>query len=195
MILILMMRHLLTDVSPEVCLAIYPTVDEVEDGCHKDDPVGHLMLQVGLLLMSSMEMSTSHLEVHEDLDDPDVEEEGMTWSAVMLSAPMMKLPVMMDRWSSLLPGVGDGPQASCALLPCEMVWGILYFEFRDDSEALLGSFLSSSYVILVSMIIVADGRFHYRLSMIVMMMVTVADAHFSLDVVLSHPPADADVFR
>ena len=89
-----------------------PTVDDVVDDCHKDDPVDHLMLQVGLLLMNSMETATGHLEVHEDLDDPDVEEEGTTCSTVMLSTPMMKLSVMMDRWSSLLPGVGDGPQAS-----------------------------------------------------------------------------------
>ena len=56
-----------------MCLMTLPTVDEVVDGCHEDDPVDHLMLQVGLLLMNSMEMSTGHLEVHEDLDDPDVE--------------------------------------------------------------------------------------------------------------------------
>ena len=90
--------------------------------------------------MNSMEMSTCHLEVHEDLDDPDVEEEGMTWNTVMLSTPMMRLLVMMDRWSSLLPGVGDGPQAACALLPCETVWVILNFQFRDGSE---GDVLSS----------------------------------------------------
>ena len=79
--------------------------------------------------MNSMEMSTGHLGVHEDLDDLDVEEEGMTWSTVMSSTPTMRLSVMMDRWSSLLPGVGDGPQASCALLPCEMVEAILQSQF------------------------------------------------------------------
>ena len=77
--------------------------------------------------MNSMEMSTSHLEAHEDLDVPIVEEEDTRWSTVMLSTPMMKLLVMMDRWSLLLPGVGDGPQAACALLPCEKRWVILNF--------------------------------------------------------------------
>ena len=72
--------------------------------------------------MNLMEMSTGHLEVHEDPDDQDAEEEGMTWSTVMSSTPAMMLLVMMDRWSSLLPGVDDGPQASCALLPCEIEW-------------------------------------------------------------------------
>ena len=46
----------------------------------------------------------------------------------MLSTPMMRLLVMMDRWSLFLPGVGDGPQAACALLPCEMAWAILGFQ-------------------------------------------------------------------
>ena len=78
--------------------------------------------------MNSMEMSTGHLKVHGDLDDPDAEEEGVTWSTVMSSTPTMRLSVMMDRWSSLIPGVGDGPQASCALLPCEMVWVIQHFQ-------------------------------------------------------------------
>ena len=123
---------------------IQPTVDDVVDDCHKDDPVDHLMLQVDLLLMNSMEMSTGHLEVHEDPDDLDVEEEGMTWSTVMSSTPMMKLLAMTDRWSSLLPGVGDGPQASCALLPCEMVWAILHFQFQDDSEGVVGLLLCPS---------------------------------------------------
>ena len=49
-----------------------PVGDEVKDDCHKDDLVDHLMLQVGLLQMNLMEMSIGHLEVHEDLDDPDV---------------------------------------------------------------------------------------------------------------------------
>ena len=72
-------------------------VDEVEANYHTDDLVDHLMLQVDLLLMNSMEMSIGHLEAHEDLDVPVVEEVEMRWSTVMLSIPMMKLPVMMDR--------------------------------------------------------------------------------------------------
>ena len=103
--------------------------DEIEDECHKDGPADHLMLQVGLPLMNLMEMSTGHLEVHEDPDDQDAEEEGMTWSTVMSSTPAMMLLVKMDRWLSLLPGVDDGPQASCALLPCEIGWAILGFQF------------------------------------------------------------------
>ena len=47
-------------------------------------------------------------------------------------------------------------------------------------KGLLGSFLSFSYVVLVFMTIVTDGRCHCHLSMIVMMKVVVADAHFSL---------------
>ena len=78
MMLTQMMKHYQTAVSPDVYLVPYSAVDELEDGCHKDDPADHLMLQVGLLLMNLMEMSTGHLEVHEDLDDPDVEEEKMT---------------------------------------------------------------------------------------------------------------------
>ena len=78
--------------------------------------------------MNLMEMSIDRLEVHEDLDDPDVEEEGMTWSTVMLSTPMMTMSVKMDRLSSLLPGVDDGPQAFCALLPCEIGWVIPEFQ-------------------------------------------------------------------
>ena len=110
-------------------------LDEVEDGFHKDGRVARQMLLVVLLQMNSMEMSITHLEVHEDLDAPDVEEEKMRWSTVMLTIPMkMKLPVMMDGWSLLLPGVVDGPQAGCALLPCEIRWGFLDFQFQDDSE-------------------------------------------------------------
>ena len=72
-------------------------LDEVEDGFHKDGQVARQMLLVVLLQMNSMEMSITHLEVHEDLDAPDVEEEEMRWSTVMLSIPMkMKLLVMMD---------------------------------------------------------------------------------------------------
>ena len=78
--------------------------------------------------MILMEMSIGHLEVHEDLDDPDAEEEGMTWSTVMLSTPMMTMSAKMDRLSSLLPGGDDGPQACCALLPCEIGWAILCFQ-------------------------------------------------------------------
>ena len=101
-------------------------LDEVEDDFHKDGQVARLMFLVVLLQMSSMEMSTTHLEVHEDLDVPDVEEEEMRWSIVILKIPMkMRLLVMMDGWSLLLPGEVDGPQAGCALLPCEIRWGFL----------------------------------------------------------------------
>ena len=48
------MKHHLTDVSPDVCSVTNSSVDEVEDGCHKDDPADHLLLQVGLPLMNSM---------------------------------------------------------------------------------------------------------------------------------------------
>ena len=87
-------------------------LDDVSDDCHRDDQVGRLMLQVVLLQMNSMEMSTTHLEAHEDLDVQDVEEEEKRWSIVMPSIPMrMRLLVMMDGWSLLLPGEVDGPQA------------------------------------------------------------------------------------
>ena len=110
-------------------------LDEVEDEDHIDDQVGRLMLQVVLLQMSSMEMSTTRLEAHEDLDVQDVEEEGMRWSIVMPSIPVrMRLLVMMDRWSLLLPGEVDGPQAGCALLPCEIRWGFLDLQSQDDSD-------------------------------------------------------------
>ena len=110
-------------------------LDEVEDEGHIDDQVGRLMPQVVLLQMSSMEMSTIRLEAHEDLDVQDVEEEEMRWSIVMPSIPMrMRLLVMMDGWSLLLPGEVDGPQAGCALLPCEIRWGFLDFQFQDDSD-------------------------------------------------------------
>ena len=53
----------------------------------------------------------------------------------MLSIPMkMMLLVMMDGWSLLLPGGVDGPQAGCALLPCEIPWGFLDLQFQDDSD-------------------------------------------------------------
>ena len=110
-------------------------LDEVEDEGHIDDQVGRLMPQVVLLQMSSMEMSTIRLEAHGDLDVQDVEEEEMRWSIVMPSIPMrMRLLVMMDGWSLLLPGEVDGPQATCALLPCEIRWGFLDFQFQDDSD-------------------------------------------------------------
>ena len=96
-------------------------LDEVEEGLHIDDLVVRLMLLVVLLQMNSMGMSTTHLEAHEDLDVQDVEEEEMRWSIVMPSIPMRMMPlVMMDGWSLLLPGEVDGPQATCALLPCEI---------------------------------------------------------------------------
>ena len=70
------------------------------------------MPQVVLLQMNSMEMSTTHLEAHEDLDVRDVEEEERRWSSVMPNIPMrMRLLVMMNGWSLLLPGEVDGPQA------------------------------------------------------------------------------------
>ena len=110
-------------------------LDEVEDGLQIDDRVVRLMLLVVLLQMNSMGMSTTHLEAHEDLDVQDVEEEEMRWSIVMPSIPMrMRLLVMMDGWSLLLPGEVDGPQAGCALLPCEIRWGFLDFQFQDDSD-------------------------------------------------------------
>ena len=110
-------------------------LDKVEDEGHIDDRVGRLMPQVVLLQMSSMEMSTIRLEAHEDLDVQDVEGEEMRWSIVMPSIPMrMRLLVMMDGWSLLLPGEVDGPQAGCALLPCEIRWGFLNFQLQDDSD-------------------------------------------------------------
>ena len=125
-------------VSPDGYLMPYSLVDEVEDGYHTDDLVDHLMPQVDHLLMSSMEMSIGHLQAHEDLDVPIVEEGDMRWSTAMLSTPMMTLSVMMDRWSLLLPGVGDGPQAACALLPCENRWVVLSFLSQDGSDGDVG---------------------------------------------------------
>ena len=73
-------------------------LDEVEDDFHKGDQVVHQMLLVVLLQMSLMVMSITHLEAPEGLDAPDVEEEKIRWSTVMLSIPVkMKLLVMMDR--------------------------------------------------------------------------------------------------
>ena len=126
--------HYLMVVSADDQLSLL-VLDEVEDGFHKDDRVVRLMLLVVLLQMNSMEMSITHLEAHEDLDDPNVEEEEMRWSIVMLSIPMkMRLLVMVNGRSLLLPGDGDGPQAGCALLPCEIRWGFLDFRFQDDSD-------------------------------------------------------------
>ena len=119
------------------------TLDEVEDDFHKDGQVVHQMPLVVLLQMSLTVMSITHLEAHEDLDVPDVEEEEMRWSTVMLSIPVkMKLLVMMDRWSLLLPGGVDGPQAGCALLPCEIRWGFLGFQFQDGSDGEVSRLLS-----------------------------------------------------
>ena len=129
-------------VSPDAYLMPHSAVDEVEDGCHRDDQVDHLMLQVVLLQMNLMEMSTFHLEVPEGLDVLDVEEEGMRWSTVMLSIPVMRLLVMMDRWSLLLPGGDDGLQAACALLPCENRWAILNFLSQDVSDGEVSLLLS-----------------------------------------------------
>ena len=110
-------------------------LDEVEDEGHIDDQVGRLMPQVVLLQMSLMEMSITRLEAHGDLDAQDVEEEEMRWNIVMPSIPMrMRLLVMMDGWSLFLPGEVDGPQAGCALLPCEIRCGFLYFQLQDDSD-------------------------------------------------------------
>ena len=67
-------------VLPDGYLMPHSPVDEVEDGYHTDDLVDHLMPQVDLLLMNSMEMSIGHLEAHEDQDVPIVEEGGMRWS-------------------------------------------------------------------------------------------------------------------
>ena len=67
-------------------------LDEVEDDFHRDGQVDHQMLLVVLLQMNSMEMSIAHLEVHEDLDAPDVEEEEMRWSTVMLNIRMVIAP-------------------------------------------------------------------------------------------------------
>ena len=51
------------------------------DGSRKANQVVHLMLQMGLLQMSSMAMSTGRLGVHED---QLVEDEVANWSGVML---------------------------------------------------------------------------------------------------------------
>ena len=124
-------------VLPDGYLMPLSPVDGVEDGYHIDDLVDHLVPQVDLLLMNSMEMSIGHPEAHEDQDVPVVEEGGMRWSTVMLSTPMMKLLVMMDRWSLLLPGVGDAPQAACALLPYENRWALQSFQFQDGSDGVV----------------------------------------------------------
>ena len=46
-------------VSPDGHLMPHSPVHEVEDGYHTDDLVDHLMLQVDLLLMNSMEVHRS----------------------------------------------------------------------------------------------------------------------------------------
>ena len=74
-------------VSPDGHLMPHPPVDEVEDGFHTDDLVDHLMFQVDLVLTNTMEMSIGHLEAHEDLDDPDVEEEDVAWSTSDAECP------------------------------------------------------------------------------------------------------------
>ena len=131
------------DVPADEHLMSDSTLDEVEDVDHRDDQVVHQMPLVVLLQMSSMVMSTIHLEAHEGLDVPDVEEEEMRWSTVMLSIPMkMTLLVMMDGWSLLLPGGVDGPQAACALLPCEIDGVIPDFQSQDVSDGWLSRLLS-----------------------------------------------------
>ena len=115
--------------------SLYLTLDEVEDDYHKDGQAVHQMPLVVLLQMSLMVMSTIHLAAHEDLDVPCVEEEETRWSTVMLSIPVkVKLLVMMDGWSLLLPGGVDGPQATWALLPCENRRGLLHLQFQDGSD-------------------------------------------------------------
>ena len=37
--------------------------------------------------------------------------------------------------------MGDGPQAACALLPCENRWTILNFQFQDGSDGDVGLLL------------------------------------------------------
>ena len=54
----------------------------------------------------------------------------------------MKLLVMMDGWSLLLPGGVDGPQVGCALLPCEILLGSLDFQFQDGSDGEVSRLLS-----------------------------------------------------
>ena len=40
-----------------------------------------------------------------------------------------------DGWMVIAPSWGvDGPQATWALLPCEIRWGFLDFLFQDDSD-------------------------------------------------------------
>ena len=136
------MRHCEMAVSTGRHL-LHSTLDEVEDDYHKDGQAVHQMPLVVLLQMSSIVMFIIHLEAHEDLDVPDVGEEEMGWSTVMLSIPVrMKLLVMMDGWSLLLPGGLDGPQASCALLPCENRWEFLDFQFQDVSDGEVSRLLS-----------------------------------------------------
>ena len=60
-----------------------------------------------------------------------------------------------DGWMVVAPSWEvDGPQAGCALLPCEIRWGFLWFQFQDVSDGGKVVFLHLD-VVLVSMIIVA----------------------------------------
>ena len=46
-----------------------------------------------------------------------------------------------DDGSIVVAGVGDGPQAACALLPCENRCVILNFQFQDGSDGDVGLLL------------------------------------------------------
>ena len=152
------------------------TLDEVEDDYHRDGQAAHQMPLVVLLQMSLMVMSTVHLEAHEDLDVPDVEEEEMRWNTVMLSIPVrMRLLVVMDGWSLLLPGGVDGPQAGCALLPCENRWGFLDFQFQDGSDGEVSRLISCHPGLHYALSILC--RCHCRWSM-AMMIVTETHSRF-----------------
>ena len=137
-------------------------LDEVEDDFHKGDQAVHQMPLVVLLQMSSMVMSTIHLEAHEGLDVPDVEEEEMRWSTVMLSIPVkMKLLVMMDGWSLLLPGGGGGLMVRRRAELCYHVKFSVVFWIFSSRMAQMGRCVVSSHdVILVFMITVTSCRCH-----------------------------------
>ena len=81
-------------------------LDEVEDEGHIDDQVGRLMLQVVLLQMSSMEMSTTRLEAHEDLDVQDVEEEGNEMEYCDAEYPSEDEAAGDDGWMVIAPSWG-----------------------------------------------------------------------------------------
>ena len=128
-------------------------LDEVADDCHRDDQVGRLMLLVVLLQMNSMEMSTTHLEAHEDLDVQDVEEEEMRWSIVMPSIPVrMRLLVMMDGHCSFL---GRLMVRRRAVLCYHVKFGGVFCSFSSRMTLMRGKvvFLYLD-VVLVSMIMV-----------------------------------------